>query len=114
MVSFKRTILDFRIEALPGEGLAGRRLAAIHIVGSAFLWHQVRSTCPPARASRGLRTRPLNDLCPLPSPEIQGGEPALPSCGPGAPRAYRLGLCEGLRPGLQASCILCQSPNPGL
>lgn len=42
VVSFKRTILDFRIEALPGEGLAGRRLAAIHIVGSAFLWHQVR------------------------------------------------------------------------
>lgn len=42
MVSFKRTILDFRIEALQGEGLAGRRLAAIHIVGTAFLWHQAR------------------------------------------------------------------------
>ena len=42
VVSFKRTILDFRIEALPGEGLAGRRLAAIHIVGTAFLWHQAR------------------------------------------------------------------------
>ena len=53
-MSFKRTILDFRIEALPGESLGGRRVAALHIVGSAFLWHQARALRP-CRDFRALR-----------------------------------------------------------
>ena len=40
VVSFKRTILDFRINTQAGESLGGRCLACLHIVGSAFLWHQ--------------------------------------------------------------------------
>ena len=41
VVSFKRTILDFRIDRLAGHDWAGRSVAAVHITGSAFLWHQV-------------------------------------------------------------------------
>ena len=42
VVSFKRTMLDFRIERLADHEWAGRGVAAVHITGSAFLWHQAR------------------------------------------------------------------------
>ena len=43
VVTFKRTILDFRIDRLADHEWAGRGVAAVHITGSAFLWHQVLS-----------------------------------------------------------------------
>lgn len=39
--TFRRTILDFRIEAVPGANLGGCQLFALHVRGTAFLWHQV-------------------------------------------------------------------------
>lgn len=39
--NFRRSILDFRIEELPGCAWGGRRLLQLHIRGTAFLWHQV-------------------------------------------------------------------------
>lgn len=39
--NFRRCILDFRLEALPGCSWGGRELLQLHIRGTAFLWHQV-------------------------------------------------------------------------
>lgn len=36
-----RSILDFRIEEFPGLSISGKKVAQVHIRGSAFLWHQV-------------------------------------------------------------------------
>ena len=36
-----RCILDFRIGEYPGLSIDGKRIAQVHIRGSAFLWHQV-------------------------------------------------------------------------
>ena len=36
-----RCILDFRIVEYPGFSIDGKRIAQVHIRGSAFLWHQV-------------------------------------------------------------------------
>ena len=38
--SFRRTILDFRIAAA-GPPQAGAQVYALHVRGTAFLWHQV-------------------------------------------------------------------------
>ena len=58
VVSFKRTILDFRIEALPGHSFGARRIAAIHITGTAFLWHQARRSSSHTRLDdRALNSR---------------------------------------------------------
>jgi len=56
VVSFKRTMLDFRIERLADHEWAGRGVAAVHITGSAFLWHQV----PPVSTCRGCHGRVLH------------------------------------------------------
>eukprot|EP00887_Chlorella_sp_A99_P008017 scaffold12.g8017.t1 len=40
--NFVRAILEFRVEEVAAAGVAGRRLIALHIRGTAFLWHQVR------------------------------------------------------------------------
>jgi hypothetical protein len=42
VTNFRRRVLDFRLEELPGCGWGGRRLLQLHIRGTAFLWHQVR------------------------------------------------------------------------
>ena len=41
VASFCRTVLDFRIVREPGTALAGSAIYAMHIRGTAFLWHQV-------------------------------------------------------------------------
>lgn len=41
VLSFRRNILAFRVEAAPAGGMAGRDVALLHIRGTAFLWHQV-------------------------------------------------------------------------
>jgi tRNA pseudouridine38/39 synthase len=41
--SFARTVHDFRVEPEPGCAWAGgQRVLALHVTGSAFLWHQAR------------------------------------------------------------------------
>ncbi|CAL8468632.1 g8172 [Coccomyxa elongata] len=40
--SFRRTVLDFRITPLEGLMAGGARVYALHVRGTAFLWHQVR------------------------------------------------------------------------
>ena len=66
MVSFKRTMLDFRIERLADHGWAGRGVAALHITGSAFLWHQVAPlsacSCHAAFEHQTLPLPPLQDV----------------------------------------------------
>ena len=52
MVSFQRTILDFRIDRLADHEWVGRGMATVHITGSAFLWHQV---LPLSDCSLGVR-----------------------------------------------------------
>ncbi|KAK9829892.1 hypothetical protein WJX72_008507 [[Myrmecia] bisecta] len=42
VTTFRRKILDFRIKAVKGEQCEDARLYALHIQGTAFLWHQVR------------------------------------------------------------------------
>ncbi len=39
--NFRRTILDFRIQPEPGIAMDGFQLMALHVKGTAFLWHQV-------------------------------------------------------------------------
>ena len=39
--SFRRTILDFQISEVQPAGADGRALYALHVKGTAFLWHQV-------------------------------------------------------------------------
>lgn len=39
--SFRRRILDFQIKEVQPAGTDGRALYALHIKGTAFLWHQV-------------------------------------------------------------------------
>ena len=39
--NFVRTILDFRVKLVRPPGTDGRALYALHIAGTAFLWHQV-------------------------------------------------------------------------
>ena len=39
--SFRRTILDFRIMPLEGLTAGGAQVYALHVRGTAFLWHQV-------------------------------------------------------------------------
>ena len=42
--SFRRTMLDFQVIEIQPAGADGRALYALHVKGTAFLWHQV-STC---------------------------------------------------------------------
>ena len=70
MVSFRRTMLDFRIERLTGHEWAGRGVAAIHIIGSAFLWHQVLTTRGDIEATAQLT------LLPRPCTALQGNTDA--------------------------------------
>lgn len=39
--NFVRTILDFRVKLVQPPSADGRALYALHIKGTAFLWHQV-------------------------------------------------------------------------
>ncbi|DBA79142.1 TPA: hypothetical protein ACH3X1_008979 [Trebouxia sp. C0004] len=40
--SFRRRILDFQVKKVQPAGTDGRALYALHVKGTAFLWHQVR------------------------------------------------------------------------
>lgn len=40
--SFRRRILDFQVKEMQPAGTDGRALYALHVKGTAFLWHQVR------------------------------------------------------------------------
>lgn len=42
VLSFRRTIMSFRVVPAPAGGMAGRSVAMLHLRGTAFLWHQVR------------------------------------------------------------------------
>ena len=39
--SFRRTMLDFQVIEIQPAGTDGRALYALHVKGTAFLWHQV-------------------------------------------------------------------------
>ena len=39
--SFRRTMLAFEVNEVQAAGADGRALYALHVKGSAFLWHQV-------------------------------------------------------------------------
>lgn len=41
VTNFRRRVLDFTLEPLPGCAWGGRRLLQLNIRGTAFLWHQV-------------------------------------------------------------------------
>lgn len=43
VTSFRRNILDFRIQPEPGIVIDGFQLMSLHVRGTAFLWHQVLS-----------------------------------------------------------------------
>ena len=40
--SFRRTMLDFQVIEIQPAGADGRALYALHVKGTAFLWHQVK------------------------------------------------------------------------
>ena len=42
--SFRRTMLDFQVIEIQAAGADGRALYALHVKGTAFLWHQVQLT----------------------------------------------------------------------
>lgn len=52
--NFRRTILDFRLEPLPGCAWGGRALLQLYIRGTAFLWHQA---CRAQAAAGGMGLR---------------------------------------------------------
>ena len=41
--SFRRTMLDFQVVQVQPAGTYGRALYALHVKGTAFLWHQVNA-----------------------------------------------------------------------
>ena len=44
--SFRRRILDFQVKEMQPAGTDGRALYALHVKGTAFLWHQVELAPP--------------------------------------------------------------------
>ena len=44
--SFRRRILDFQVMEMQPAGTDGRALYALHVKGTAFLWHQVGLASP--------------------------------------------------------------------
>lgn len=58
--NFVRTILDFRVKLVQPPSADGRALYALHIKGTAFLWHQVSLSLP---AGLDLSQSMLTVLC---------------------------------------------------